>query len=68
MQARRHWCKIATFRAPRHAPVHRRLLLRRTKREHYRPKDAIGIGAQAAVVTTSAGNSAREAARDTWVL
>ena len=45
VQARRRWCKSPTFRAPRHAPVHRHLLLRRTQRDHPQPKDAIGIGA-----------------------
>ena len=34
VQARRHWCKSPTSRAPRHALVQRRLLLRRTTRDH----------------------------------
>jgi hypothetical protein len=55
VQLGRHWCKSPTFRALRDAPVQRRLLLRRTQRDHGPPKDAIGIGAHAAVVTTSAG-------------
>jgi hypothetical protein len=54
VQAHRHWCKSATFRAPRHAPVQRRLPLRRTKRDHRQSEDATGIGAQTAVVMTSA--------------
>jgi hypothetical protein len=70
VQARRHWCKSATFRAPRHAPVQRRLPPRRTTRDHHRSKDAIGIGADAQGRRGDFGwrDALREDARDTWVL
>jgi hypothetical protein len=70
MQVRRRWCKTATFRAPRHAPVRRRLLLRRTTRNHRRPKVAIGIGANVHGRRGDFGwrDALREDARDTWVL
>jgi hypothetical protein len=54
VRARRRSCKNQVFRASLNTPVHRHLLLRRTQRDHRQSKDAIGIGAHAAFVTTSA--------------